>query len=228
VGVAVLLSIAVVGGLLTVFLITFYASRLFRRDADPAPTEEFAAPFEKENANLEAVPRQAELDPIPEPPRPKQEPEIVSAESLWRETFDKLNRRISESEASMRIELDPLHEKFTKWMDELKSGPRSFPREELLAKAEEAAEKIKLLLTQQELKAANFIREYVEALRDAAVPNSIAEELEQKIIADAILRMDDTTDKNAAVLKRYRDGGPTIMQTRRGRMWVMYNVRVEL
>ena len=174
----------------------------------------------------------ADVQPLVEQPEPEPEPEpnIPDPKEQLKEAFAKLHGEMSKASETFLAAAKPLEEELTEnaRLINVAAGNGSNLRSYWERQFKENTERFRLLETQRELSAAKLVKAYIGDLQRMNIPETLAEEFEQDVISKALLDIKDPSDKNGAVLKRFQEGGPGILQTRVGRMWVMFGVRLTL
>lgn len=213
-------------GVVTVFIVTQYVTQ--------KPVSNVAAQGEgdtKANANqikvaVNAMPvEEKPIEKIPVPPAivPDQKEQL-------REAFIRLKTEVEAAHAQFDKDAKPLQVQIRdlQFRMDYENG-RGTP-EKILEYSRENSEimnRFLLLQTQYELTAAKSVKRYIEEIEQLGIPESLTEEFEQELISKALLSV-NVAKENESTLKRFQSGGANILQTRAGRMWVLFNVRVTL
>ncbi len=166
-----------------------------------------------------------DVEPAAEKPEPA--PNIPDPIEQLREAFTKLDAELND--ARRKVEEHPVRKQLIllKQEIELRNGTAD-DHERRLNEAEKLLAELQLLNTKCELTAAKAVKMYVSSLEQMGIPNETAEEYEQEVVSKTIQNIQDPSGPDGIALQRFRDGGPSVLQSRVGRMWVLYGIRLTL
>jgi phage FluMu protein Com len=167
----------------------------------------------------------ADVQPLVEQPEP--EPNIPDPKEQLKEAFTKLDAELND--ARRKVEEHPVRKQLIllKQEIELRNGTAD-DHERRLNEAEKLLAELQLLNTKCELTAAKAVKMYVFSLEQMGIPEETAEEYEQEVVSKTIQHIQDPSGPDGIALQRFRDGGPSVLQSRVGRMWVLYGIRLTL